>query len=485
MSSNNTTLTSLELKSAIIPNPLIVLPDTTVKDAIAQMSGVRLCCDTNRTNDTGLDELHLEALSSCVLVMENNLVVGILTERDVVRLSAEKKQLDCLCIGEVMAKPVVTLHESAFTDLFFSINLLKKHNIRHLPIIDAENRLMGIVTHESLRKISRPTDLLRLRLVTEVMSENVIYAPPTSSILSIAKQMAEHRVSSVVIVKTDDPSHESVMMPIGIITERDVVQFHALELNLESCIAEAVMSTPIFAVQPEESLWAVQQVMEQRFVRRLVVMGTQGELLGIVTQSSILQALNPLELYNLADVLEKKVMRLEAEKVALLESRTVELERQQATTYDQLQAELNERRQAEVRLRESEQRYATLAATAPVGIFRTDAIGHCIYVNDYYCQITGFTPEIALGQGWEQGVHSDDRESVLTAWQRSIQANCPFQLEYRFQHRRNKVIWVYAQSIAERDTDGVIIGYVGTVTDISARKQAEYELQQLNQALEA
>jgi PAS domain S-box-containing protein len=68
--------------------------------------------------------------------------------------------------------------------------------------------------------------------------------------------------------------------------------------------------------------------MEQRLIRRLAVTGEFGELLGIVTQTSLLQALNPTEIYNLAKVLEAKVEQLESEKVTLLENRNIELERQ-------------------------------------------------------------------------------------------------------------------------------------------------------------
>ena len=106
------------------------------------------------------------------------------------------------------------------------------------------------------------------------------------------------------------------------------MQFQALGLNLETCLAQVIMSTPIFAVKPADSLCAVQQIMQQRLIRRLAVVGEQGQLLGIITQTSLLQAFNPLELYKLAEVLEEKVVRLEAEKVQLLEHRTAELEEQ-------------------------------------------------------------------------------------------------------------------------------------------------------------
>ncbi len=69
-----------------------------------------------------------------------------------------------------MAHPLVTLHESALTDLFLAVNLIQQFRIRHLPILDEQDCLVGMVTHESLRQVSRPIDLMRLRLVSEVMT---------------------------------------------------------------------------------------------------------------------------------------------------------------------------------------------------------------------------------------------------------------------------------------------------------------------------
>ncbi|MEH1869380.1 MAG: GAF domain-containing protein [Nostoc sp.] len=321
-------LTSSGLNSAIIRHPLVVKPDTTVMDAIAQMSGVRTLCEKTKTVDGQLDELYLEARSSCVLVVEEDKLLGIFTERDVVRLSAQQCDFENLAIREVMTHPVVTQHESDFTDLFFAVNLLQQYRIRHLPILDDQQRVVGLVTNESLRQSSRPVDLLRLRLVYEVMTSEVICAALDSSMLAIAQLMAKHRVSSIMIVQLGGSETEPLQIPVGIITERDIVQFQALSLNLKTCLAEAVMSTPIFAVKPKDSLWMVQQIMEQRLIRRLAVTGKQGELLGIVTQTNLLQALNPLELYKLAEVLDKKSVRLETEKIELLETRTVELEQQ-------------------------------------------------------------------------------------------------------------------------------------------------------------
>ncbi|MGB8689973.1 MAG: PAS domain-containing protein, partial [Microcoleus sp.] len=151
--------------------------------------------------------------------------------------------------------------------------------------------------------------------------------------------------------------------------------------------------------------------------------------------------------------------------------------------------DISDRKRTEDQLRESEERYATLVEASPVGIFRADAVGNCIYVNDRWCQISGFTPDVsslaATGQGWRQGIHPGDCDSIATEWQQSERENRPFRLEYRFQRPDGTVTWVYGQSVAELDAEGRVVGYVGTVTDISDRKRAEQKLQQLNQELEA
>ena len=256
--------------------------------------------------------------------MENNRPVGIFTEQNVVELSTQKPNLENLALHDVMIHPVITLQESKFTDLFFALNLLQHHRIRHLPLVDEENQLVGLLTYESLRQILRPVDLLRLRLVHEVMTTNVLCAPANVSILAIARLMAENQVSSVMIVETQ----ASLTIPLGMVTERDIVQLKALSVNFDTCLAQTVMSTPVFCVTVDESLWTVQQIMEQRFIQRLAVTGSAGELLGIVTHSSILEALNPWELYKLTAVLQEKVLQLETEKIQLLGNYTLELEKQ-------------------------------------------------------------------------------------------------------------------------------------------------------------
>jgi PAS domain S-box-containing protein len=140
--------------------------------------------------------------------------------------------------------------------------------------------------------------------------------------------------------------------------------------------------------------------------------------------------------------------------------------------------DITERKRTEAALQESEQRYATLSQISPVGIFRTDIHGDCSYTNTRWCELAGLTPEAAQRKGWLRALHPDDRDRIFAEWYCATEFNQPFYSEYRFQTPDGKVSWVLGQVTAEQDSEGNLIGYVGTVTDISDRKQVENALQE-------
>ncbi len=319
---NSSKLQFSELKSAIVRNPLTVSPQATLTDAIAQMVAGRSQCSVDYDAHNDFHRMGI----SCLLIVEECQVIGILTERDVVRLITQSLPIEHLTVSDVMTHPVITLRESDFSEVLSAIKIFQQHHIRHLPIVDDQDHLVGVLTHESLRQIFRPFELLRLRLVEEVMTRQVVCASPQASMWDIAQQMTENQVSCVVIVEPL-ATQTSLLNPVGILTERDLVQLQVDGLNLKQQLASMRMSQPVFTVQPDDSLWAVQQRMEQKLIRRLVVTGAQGELLGIVTQSNVLKVFNPLEVYSLAEMLEARVLQLESEKADILTERNAELER--------------------------------------------------------------------------------------------------------------------------------------------------------------
>jgi PAS domain S-box-containing protein len=145
---------------------------------------------------------------------------------------------------------------------------------------------------------------------------------------------------------------------------------------------------------------------------------------------------------------------------------------------------ITERKLAEEELRRSEKLFHTIAKVSPVGIFRTDKDGHCVYANERWCEIAGLSPEEASGEGWAKALHPEDREGVFNEWYEAARKDLPFRSEYRFQRRDGITTWVLGSAIAEKDSNGEKIGYVGTVTDITAGKQMEQALRQAHDELE-
>jgi len=142
-------------------------------------------------------------------------------------------------------------------------------------------------------------------------------------------------------------------------------------------------------------------------------------------------------------------------------------------------------RQAAQALRDSEEKFRMLTTLAPVGVYLTDPGGNCLYVNGKWLEMSGGTLEEALGMGWVQAIHPDDRERVLSSWQRMVESHGTWGLEYRFLSRSGKVTWVYGVALERLDDEGRVIGYVGANSDITDRKRAEDELLAKTEYLDA
>jgi PAS domain S-box-containing protein len=113
----------------------------------------------------------------------------------------------------------------------------------------------------------------------------------------------------------------------------------------------------------------------------------------------------------------------------------------------------------------------TKAAGPPgrVAIYQSDAEGRCIYVNSALCDLFEMSEREALGLGWVDRVHPDDRERIAAARSHAVSAIPVFYIEYRIQLAA-RTIWVAAFSTALME-GAAFKGRIGTMTDITdARK---------------
>ncbi|MEH2364267.1 GAF domain-containing protein [Nostoc sp.] len=525
-----TALTPSELKFAIARDPLIVKPDTTVMDAIAQMISVWGKYNTTKTADGQLDQLYLEAQSNCVLVVEDGRLLGIFTGWDVVRLSAQQRSLENLAISGVMVHPVITLHESAFSDLFFAINLLQQHHIHYLPILDEGDRLAGLVTDESLRQISRPIDVLRLRLVSEVMTSEVICATPDSSMLAIAQLMVKYAVSSVMIVQTSSQA-EPLQIPVGIVTERDIVQFQALGLNLETSLATAQLQRQI----ANNALHRLNQDLEGRVKQRtqelqareaqlrdlfdnatdllqrvspdgriLFVNRAWKETLGYndadLEQLSIFQIIHPDDLAHFQTAIqslftgalsldiETRFLTKDDREIIVKGNINCQFQDEQPIATRGIFRDITQRKQSEAKLHKLSQRLTLSFKSGGIGCWDWDIVENTILWDEQMYELYGFTKPSdsdVVYDIWANRLHPDDRIPAEALIQQAVFGQAEYDTEFRVVHPDGSIHFIKAYGVVMRDGQGNPQSMIGVNFNISdvydelrLRKQAEKTIRQ-------
>ncbi|MEH2015035.1 hybrid sensor histidine kinase/response regulator [Nostoc sp.] len=124
-------------------------------------------------------------------------------------------------------------------------------------------------------------------------------------------------------------------------------------------------------------------------------------------------------------------------------------------------------------LRQSEERLRSLSTCSPVGIFEIDTEGGCRYTNPRYQTICGLKAAESLEKRWLESVHPEDRERAVTSWSDYIREGRNYSEEFRFQTAQGIVRWVQVRSSPMLSGQGELLGYVGTLEDITEGKQAE------------
>lgn len=119
-------------------------------------------------------------------------------------------------------------------------------------------------------------------------------------------------------------------------------------------------------------------------------------------------------------------------------------------------------------------RLRVLVDGSPLGIFFDDAGDQCVFVNTTFCDMMELTEAEALGDGWARTVHHEDLPGLLRERARSVAGGASlFRAEYRYVCPSGRTGWVEEQTRPVHDPDGKLLGYVGTVAEISLRKEKE------------
>lgn len=219
---------------------------------------------------------------SCLIVVDENKHVGIITERDIVKTAFDKNSFTDLKVKSIMTSPVLAAPYDL--DVFEVYNQFVEHGIRHLALVDPDGLLKGVATQTDVIKAMGPEDFLEIRGVDSVMSHGVVSVDLRASVEDAVEAMASHSISSVLV-------KDEAGAPAGILTERDVLRLVDEGVIHNSLEVNDVMSSPVITVGNKKSLHEIIELMDLSKVRRLVVVDADNKVEGIVTQFDMVKGL--------------------------------------------------------------------------------------------------------------------------------------------------------------------------------------------------
>ncbi|MBD2187019.1 PAS domain-containing protein [Pseudanabaena mucicola] len=467
------TLTADQIGSAMIANPLLANRDTPVITAITLMRDAR--------QQGGSDA----ARASCVLVLESNQVVGIFTEADVVRMIAQRQSPENMTMDAVMTKPVITTRASAFTDLSTIIHLLQHHRILHLPVVDAQDQLIGLVTAASLwESIGIKTKLLNEhQTILQGLQENEhdlqvqrefnqLIAEITSRFVDLHPEHLDAEIQSTLRLigettqvdtcyifqydiekQTSSMTHEWVkegcQSQIAIAQEIDCWRLFPWSSNLlDQC--EVVYIPNIADLPPEAAIDQANWRQANIAAILLVSLTQKSGMIGAIGFASFSQPI----------VWREDTIRL-------------------LQVMGQAITNMQERIQNEQKLIESEERLRLALISANQGMYDLNIQTGIAIVNSEYALMLGYDPAtfVETNAKWIERLHPDDREHVAQIYRDYVAGILPdYKVEFRQQTTTGEWKWILSiGKILAWDEMGNPLRMLGTHMDISDRKKAEAE----------
>lgn len=228
---------------------------------------------------------------SCVVVCEKGCPVGIITERDVAQVAANLvrgKGETRNTAGEVMAAPVTTVLTSEPIEQV--ISLAEGKSIRHLPVVNTDGRLAGLLTQTDLLRAQRtlrsipPEPTLPTIHLRDIMQTDILSVQPEMRLAEVEEFFAKHHISGA-------PVLDESGVVVGMISKTNLTACRTVGSTARGDLPVSdVMTRQILAAQASDDVFRIAEEMQMAGAHRVLVY-EEGRVAGIVTTMDMLAAL--------------------------------------------------------------------------------------------------------------------------------------------------------------------------------------------------
>jgi CBS domain-containing protein len=247
---------------------------------------------------------------SCLVVMNDGRVTGILTEKDLLKgVGGRNPAFHALRVSDQMSSPVKLISPDA--SIVEAGRIMETNRIRRLPVVQ-DGQLVGIVTQTDITR--GLISLTPLRCVSDIMTRRVTAVAADATIAEAARIMSSCNISCLIVMIRGEVA--------GILSEKDVLRrVVAVHKDPTQTHVTDIMSFPVVAVPRTFSVLSASKKMETMRLHRLVVMEDK-KVYGILTQTDIMRAIQ-----NAFETTESQRRVLAAELTDLVHDTIRELEK--------------------------------------------------------------------------------------------------------------------------------------------------------------
>jgi PAS domain S-box-containing protein len=155
-------------------------------------------------------------------------------------------------------------------------------------------------------------------------------------------------------------------------------------------------------------------------------------------------------------------------------------ERGEVTHFAAAQRDVSERRRIEAELRRREEEFRLLFDMSAIGMAQVSPEGNYLRVNHKYCQMLGYSEHELLDLTIYDVTHPDDREASAVKVDSSLlDGSQEYSIEKRYVRKDGAIMWALVNWTIVRDAEGRPLRSVANIQDITARKRAEEEREEL------